>query len=75
MKKLTDLQKLKKCYDELGIKYHEVDEDGVVCIQKMSAHDKPGFLNVMGYGFAPLKKHGQLTNFIEFTREGKIASW
>lgn len=72
---MTDLQKLKKTYDELGIRYHEVVEDGYTYIDKMSAHDKPGYIYVMQYGLVPLTKGIQLPKFIEFDKNGKIASW
>ena len=69
----TDLQILKNAFDRLGVQYHELVEGDYVYIQKFSAHDKPGYLNVMG-GLYPLKSSGQLSNFFEF-HNGKIASW
>jgi hypothetical protein len=72
---MTQLEKLKNVFDELGIKYHELSEDGHTYIQKFTAHDTPGHIYVPGYGQIAIKKAGQLTNSFEFDKKGKIASW
>lgn len=75
MEEKTDFVKLTEVYDELGIKYHLITNNGWKYVQKMGAHDKPGFLYVMGHGLVELKSEGQMMNFIEFDKQGKIASW
>jgi len=73
IKEETDLSKLKNTFDELGIKYHELQEGEYTYIQKFGAHDQKGYLGVMG-GICPLTKSEQLNNFLEF-HNGKLVSW
>jgi hypothetical protein len=72
----TDLNKLLDVYHELGIQYHRViSKSGYTYIQKKGPHDKDGHIHVFGHGLVVLKQPEQLTNFIEFDKKGKIASW
>lgn len=72
----TDLEKLKQCYTELGVDFHEVKiEQGYTYIRKMYSHEEKGYINVFGYGLVKLEKPEQLREFFEFNEKGKLVSW
>ena len=71
---MTDLEKFKSCWDELGIRYHELVNNGYTYISKMRAHDEVGKV-MLNFRLTDLTKPEQLRDFFEFDEVGDLVSW
>lgn len=72
-----DIEKLKRCYDDLGIKYHElVTDGGYIYIRKLYPHEKKGyFCNMLNGDLHKITTPEQLGKYLEFDPSGNLASW
>lgn len=69
----SDIQKIRRHFENNGIKYHEVTVGFHTGIAKMGGYDIEGHINVNGRQY-PLKDYSQLVSFIEFNHKGEMVS-
>jgi len=70
----TDLDKLRDTFDDLGIQYHELEENDSTFIQVLRPHETPGKVFV-GPGLSELERSSQLIKYFEFNEDEELISW
>ncbi len=72
---MTQLEQFKKTFDDLGIIYHELIEDGYTYIQKITTPESKNKIHIGACKFVELVNTNQLDNYYEFDKNGEITSW